>query len=86
MGALSEILIDAIEKGRRDRRNAVYFEGFDEAANVCFETINAKIEGLLNKINEGNSLSVQEQFLLAQLNVLKKEMDDDLILFVKNKE
>ena len=86
MGVLSNTLFDAIEQGRRNVRNAVYFEGFDDAAVVCMEIISKKIEGLFNKINEGNSLSGQEQFLLAQLNVLKKEIDDDLIRFAKNGE
>ena len=85
MSGFSNFLIDAIEDGRKNARNAIYFEGFDEAANVCMETIDIKIEKLFIKIKDGKSLSAQEQFLLAQLNELKKEIDGNLIKYLENR-
>lgn len=82
MGTFSDTLIDAIEQGKRNARKKVYFEGFDDAANICIEIVNSKIEMLFSKINSGKSPTTQEQFLVAQLNELKKEIDGELIKFV----
>lgn len=55
--------------------------GYDEAADICMSLLSGKIEGLIGKISEGESLSDREQFLLSSLHKLRTEMDDALHAF-----
>ena len=55
-----------------------FYNGYDTAAGICLEVITKRIDELYKKINEGKLLSDQEQFLMAQLNGLKREIEDRL--------
>lgn len=88
MGIAKDALLGAVDmlgQGLKGGLSSLYVDGYDEAANVCFSVIDKSIEELLDRINNGETLSVQEQYLLAQLNSLKKGLDDELIQYIKNK-
>lgn len=74
-----------VRESVNDHQVDAFFEGYDEAATVCMHAVEARVEELHSRINDGYVLTEKEQFLLAQLSVLKKEMDDALQSSIKQK-
>lgn len=68
-----------------DRLDETFVEGYNEAAAVCMEVVERKIEKLHAQIIDECVLSTNEQFLLAQLYILKKEMDGGLRCSIRRK-
>jgi hypothetical protein len=76
-GFMREVLERVIDDARRNKNarfDAEYIDGFNEAANICLSVLSESIDGLLAKIESGDYLSNQEQFLLARLKGLETEM------------
>ena len=71
-------ILDKTRENRNRRLDDKFFNGYDTAASICIEAVNEKIDELHKQINDGKFLSNQEQFLLAHLNELKREIEDIL--------
>lgn len=81
----TEVLQVVRECGNNQLLNS-FFEGYDEAAAICMHVVEMRAEELHARIIDGCVLSEKEQFLLAQLSVLKKEMDDALKSSIEQKD
>ncbi len=78
---MKNLIGDTLEKIRENANSRLddeFFDGYDTAASICIEAITKRIDELHKQINDGKFLSNQEQFLLAQLNELKREIEDRL--------
>jgi len=81
MGAVGDVgreFLGRMRSGANERLDEQFSIGFNEAANLCVDLLNQKINGLMNKITSDGSLSTPEQHLLAGLNSLKSEMEQGL--------
>lgn len=78
---LGENFLGGIREAADNRLDNEFFYGYDAAANICTESITKRIDELHKQINDGTFLNNQEQFLLAQLNELKREIEDRLRKF-----
>ncbi len=67
--------VQGMANGRIDR---AFGQGFDEAANLCVNLVAKTIADLVDKINEGELLTPDEQLLVGKLTVLKAEMERQL--------
>lgn len=79
---MKDLIIDAIKEGKKEAidnvKRELSFEGYDRAADICTTALTEKVDAMYKKINAGEFLSNQEQFLLAQLNELKREIENRL--------
>lgn len=78
---MKNLIGDTLEKIRENANSRLddgFSNGYDKPANICIEAINKRIDGLHKQINDDKFLSNQEQSLLAQLNELKREIEDRL--------
>ena len=55
-----------------------FFDGYETAASICIEAITKRIAELNEQIIEGKFLSNQDQYLMAKLDELKREIEDRL--------
>lgn len=78
LGELGNESLDRIRENMNDRLDEKFVEGYNEAAAACMEVVERKIEKLHAQIIDECMLFENEQFLLAQLCILKKRMDGEL--------
>jgi len=80
MGELSNIIINAIEEGRKRSLEDKHLYGYDLAAGICTGVIDEKINELNVRMGTGNFLSDNEQYFLGQLHEIKKEITHELLI------
>lgn len=81
----NETLNDIRESGNT-RLDEAFNDGYNEAANICVEIINQKIDALFNNITSNSYLTNQEQFMLSNLKELKSETEEQLRKFWNDNE
>jgi hypothetical protein len=81
MSSVNDFLRDALDGARKAANNRVddsFADGFDKAANICTGVLSKNIDGLKKKMEAGDYLSSQEQFLLSRLFEIESETEKDL--------
>lgn len=74
MADIGNLFWASIGRSMEDAR----FKWYDLAANNCFGVIDKKIDELSERMNTGNYLNNEEQYLLGKLQELKREIVDEL--------
>jgi len=86
MGSISDMLFSAIGRsvirGKEDDR----FYGYDLAANICIDVIDKRISELNERMSTGKYLKNEEQLLLGQLNLMRREIERELSNGIKDIE
>jgi hypothetical protein len=67
---------EAWERGKNQRLDQEFANGFDVAANMAVEAISAKAEALKVRMTSGKGLSSAEQAVYAELDTLKTELHE----------
>lgn len=77
-GGFMDGVARSLRQARQEGADRLYFEGYNDAAGVCFEVLQCKINELLGRITADQQLTGSEQYALAALEELKSEMDTAL--------
>lgn len=74
MEIFREFFLDPARKALTNINDDGYFDGYNEAANICLNQVGNEIEKLHSKISEGQFLNENEQSVLANLTRIRELM------------
>jgi hypothetical protein len=80
-GRIGGFVGDALRQARDRAMTDVFGDGFNQAADIALRTVETKIDALMDRIEQGQALTPEEQALLAGLNRLKAELDGEFRRF-----
>lgn len=74
-----------VAKAAKQGVGKLYFDGFDDAACTVFTYLEHKKKSLNLKIRDGQYLTNEEQYLLAQIDLFIEELNEELTSTVSTK-
>jgi hypothetical protein len=66
-----------MKQGVKQGLSSLYFDGFDDAASTVFNYLEHKKKLLNSKIRDGQYLTNEEQYLLAQIDLFIEELYEE---------
>ena len=78
-------ILNEFGKVARQGVSNLYFDGFDDAAITVFNYLEHKKKLLNSKIRDGQYLTNEEQYLLAQIDLFIEELNEELTSTVSTK-
>lgn len=70
-------ILNEFSKAARQGVSNLYFDGFDDAASTVFNYLEHKKKLLNSKIRDGQYLTNEEQYLLAQIDLFIEELYEE---------